>query len=156
MKENYHCEAALKSPAHITLVPPFWMKPESENDVIESLLEFSVTQTGFIIQLNGFSNFKPRVIFVNVMQNEKLVALQNSFTQFLLSIDKFPLQKDEREFHPHVTIATRDLYKKSFFEAWEYFKKKKYKAEWILKGISLLRHNKKNWDVINISQFKIN
>ena len=26
MKEKYKCEVALKSPAHITLIPPVWMK----------------------------------------------------------------------------------------------------------------------------------
>jgi 2'-5' RNA ligase len=72
----------------------------------------------------------------------------------LISEKVYPLEKDDRPFHPHVTIATRDLYKKSFYESWDHFKEKKYKAEWIAKDLSLLRHNKKNWDVIATSQFK--
>ncbi len=62
--------------------------------------------------------------------------------------------KEDRPFHPHLTIATRDLRKKAFYEAWEHFKKKEYAAEWITEGISLLRHNKKNWDVLFTSQFQ--
>jgi len=51
-------------------------------------------------------------------------------------------------------LATRDLYKKAFQEAWEIFSKKKYEALWMVSGISLLRHNKKNWDVIFTSQYE--
>ena len=154
MKEHYQCEVALKSPAHITLIPPFWMKPEIESELIHSLLEFSITQAGIHIQLNNFSYFKPRVIFVNVVQNEDLLSLKNNLLEFLSATKKFPLPEDDRLFYPHVTIATKDLHKKTFYEAWEFFKEKQYSADWRTEGISLLRHNKKNWDVIFTSQFK--
>lgn len=153
MKENYRCEAALKSPAHITLVPPFWMESDAENDLIHSLSEFSVVQNDFPVQLNNFSNFKPHVIFIDVVKTDSLTKLKNDLENFLLKSGKFPLQKDKRSFHPHVTIATRDLHKKIFFEAWEHFKEMKYTAGWMAEGISLLRHNKKNWDVVFTSQF---
>ena len=103
--------------------------------------------------LNNFSAFKPRVIFVDVIKNTAIDSLQNSFTEYLLLQNKFPLNKDHKPFHPHVTIATRDLYKKAFYEAWEIFSREEFKAEWKIDSISLLRHNKKNWDVICTSQF---
>jgi 2'-5' RNA ligase len=154
MKERYGCEVALKSPAHITLVPPFWMKPELENNLGDSLITISSTQTSFILQLNNFSSFKPKVIFIDVVPNEPLIKLKNGLFQFLLNEDKYPLEKDDRPFLPHVTIATRDLHKKAFNEAWEHFKEKRYEAQWPAQGVSLLRHNKKNWDVIITSRFK--
>ncbi len=154
MKERYGCEVALRSPAHITLLPPFWMKDEIEPYLVDSLNYFSKKESGFEIQLQNFSHFKPKVIFIDVIKNEKLIALQQNLHNYLISTSKFPAEKDDRPFHPHVTIATRDLHKKSFYEAWEYFKEKNYEAEWICNGLSLLRHNKKNWDVIHTSQFK--
>jgi 2'-5' RNA ligase len=90
---------------------------------------------------------------VEVVKNTAIDSLQNSFTEYLLLQNKYPLDKDNRPFHPHVTIATRDLYKKAFQEAWEIFSPKEYNAEWKIDSISLLRHNKKNWDVILTSQF---
>ncbi len=36
-KEKFGCTVALKSPAHITLIPPFWMKEESEDDLIAAI-----------------------------------------------------------------------------------------------------------------------
>jgi 2'-5' RNA ligase len=154
MKENHGCEVALRSPAHITLVPPFWLKPELEDQLRNSLSQFSINQEGFPVQLCNFSQFKPRVIFVDVVLNKQLIDLQNTLFDYLLSENRYPLKNAERSFHPHVTIATRDLYKKSFYDAWGHFKEIKYQAEWTVNNLSLLRHNKKNWDVIATSQFK--
>jgi len=154
-KERYDCIVALKSPAHITLIPPFWMNEELESDLIRSITEFSNNKNKFEIQLKDFAAFKPRVIYVDVIKNEKLNDLHSSLSDFILRQNKYPIKKnDDRPFHPHVTLATRDLHKKTFYEAWEFFSKKKYEANWLVKGISLLRHNKKNWDVIFTSQLE--
>lgn len=153
-KEKFDCTAALKSPAHITLIPPFWMKKELEVELINSITKFSSDKTKFTISLKNFAAFKPRVIFADVMPNKKLNALHTSFNEFILKQNKFPIKKEDLPFHPHVTLATRDLYKKAFNEAWEIFSEKKYEANWPVNGISLLRHNKKNWDVVFTSQIE--
>ena len=152
-KEHYECSVALKSPAHITIIPPFWMNEGLTNDLINSIREFSITKNKFEITLHNFAAFQPKVIFVDVVKSEILNRFYQSFTEFIFSQNKFPIKKEDRTFHPHVTLATRDLYKKAFHEAWEIFSKKKYETLWIVNGISLLRHNKKNWDVIFTSQF---
>lgn len=154
MKEKYDCEVALKSPAHITLVPPFWMNPESENELAAFLDDFSLMQYSFIIQLKNFFHFGYKVIFIDVPENEEINRVRNSLFNSLLSAAKFPVKKDERFFHPHITIATRDLHKRAFHEAWEYFKEKNYAAGWAVENISLLKHDKKNWNVIHTFQFK--
>ena len=142
-RERYECMVALKSPAHITLIPPFWMKEELEDDLISSLEEFSIAKDKFPVELKNFDAFKPTVIYVDVLKNEPLGDLHNSINNFILNQNKYPVIKDERPFHPHITLATRDLHKKAFHEAREIFSKKKYEASWIVNGISLLRHNKK-------------
>ena len=145
---------ALKSPAHITLIPPCWMKEELETDLIDSIAAFSEAKNKFEINLKDFAAFKPKVIYVDVLKNEILNDLHESLNDFIDQQNKFPLKKDDRPFHPHLTLAARDLYKKAFYEAWETFSEKKYEATWLVNGISLLRHNKKNWDVIFTSQFE--
>src|SRR6188768_2395124 len=153
-KERYECTVALKSPAHITLLPPFWMNEDLEDDLVNSIKDFSSTKKRFEIALKDFAAFKPKVIFVDVVKNEVLNDLYRSFANYIFSENKFPIKKADRPFHPHVTLATRDLYKKAFQEAWEIFSKMKYEALWMVSGISLLRHNKKNWDVIFTSQYE--
>jgi 2'-5' RNA ligase len=152
-KEKYGCSVALRSPAHVTIIPPFWMNEELENDLINSIRDFSNTKIKFEIALKDFGAFTPKAIFVDVVKSKSLNELYQSFTEFLFTQNKFPIKKEERPFHPHVTLATRDLYKKAFQEAWEIFSTKKYEALWIISGLSLLRHNQKNWDVILTSQF---
>lgn len=153
-KDHFECTAALKSPAHLTLIPPFWMKEDLENDLANSIKDFSLAKNKFEITLKDFAAFKPKVIFANVVKNEILDLFHQSFEDFIFKENKFPIKKDDRPFHPHVTLATRDLFKKAFQEAWEVFSKKKYEASWIVNGISLLRHSKKNWDVIFTSQLE--
>ena len=154
-KEKFKCSIALRSPAHITLIPPFWMNQQLKNELAASLKEFCITQHGFLIQLKGFSAFPPKVIFVEVLKNEKLELLYDFFNDFIVSSRIFPSKKNKNVFHPHITLATRDLYKKDFYEAWKIFSAKKYEAEWVATGISLLRHNKISWDVICTSQFPV-
>ena len=153
-KVKYGCTVALKSPAHITLIPPFWMNEELENELINSINEFSAAKNKFEISLKDFAAFKPRVIYIDVLKNEILNKLHESLVDFIYKQNKYPVKKEDRPFHPHVTLATRDLYKKAFNEAWEIFSTKKYEALWLVNGISLLRHNKKNWDVIFTSQLE--
>ncbi len=153
-KEHYNCLVGLKSPAHITLLPPFWMNEALEPALISDINKFSTSETRFDIVLKDFGAFKPKTIFVNVVKRQRLNDLFVSFSDFIDEQNKYPVKKDDRVFYPHVTLATRDLHKKAFYEASEIFSMKKYEATWIVNGISLLRHDKKNWDVIFTSQLE--
>jgi len=155
MKQEFGCLVALRSPAHITLVPPFWMDQELERKLQEAIDYFALEQTPFELTLKNFAAFKPRVIYVDVQDANPLKILHDKLFRFLFDIDAFPLEKEEQPFHPHVTVATRDLHKKSFHQAWEIFKQKSYEAFWLVNSISILRHNQKNWDVTFTSQFQI-
>lgn len=153
MKEKYGCVAALKSPAHITLIPPFWMKQEKEPALTISLTGFSRHQSGFGIQLNNFSCFRPKVIFIDVVKNSGHDKLHHDIHKHISATSPVTVEQEERPFHPHITIATRDLYKKAFYEAWEYFSRIHYNADWFAKEISLLRHNSSHWEVLSVFPF---
>jgi 2'-5' RNA ligase len=127
-----------------------------EQGIISSIIQFSENKTSFEIRLKDFSAFKPRVIFLFVKPNDKLHQLQNQLLEALASTSSFPIQRDERPFTAHLTIATRDLHKKAFREAWDVFKEKKYEANWVVQGISLLRHDEKKWEVIFTSRLVAN
>ncbi|MFL5808289.1 MAG: 2'-5' RNA ligase family protein [Flavisolibacter sp.] len=154
MLEKYGCNVALKSPAHITLIPPCWMEDEKEQQLKNDLDKLSVEINQFQITTEKFSAFKPRTIFIAPETNEDLQNLKKKLDSFFIQHDSYKFETDSRPFHPHITIATRDLHKKDFAEAWQYFENKKFIAEWKAEGISLLRHNKKNWDVVHTSQFQ--
>ncbi|HEY2721217.1 MAG TPA: 2'-5' RNA ligase family protein [Chitinophagaceae bacterium] len=154
MKDRFDCSVALRSPAHITLIPPSWMEETLEKKLMEAITNFSIERWQFKIEVRNFAAFKPRVIYLDVLTNKSLTELHTQLQGRLLNARLFPIKPDDRPFHPHITIATRDLRKKDFQEAWEVFKEKKFDATWMANGISLLRHDQKNWNVLFTSQFK--
>src|SRR6185437_1508456 len=75
VKDKFNSKGALRSPAHITLHMPFEWKEEKEDALINTLQQFTFSE-GFIIDLQNFSCFEPRVLFVDVLKNELLEKLQ--------------------------------------------------------------------------------
>jgi 2'-5' RNA ligase len=153
MAERWGCKVALKSPAHITLVPPFRMEQVAEENLLRDLDGLSKTMPPFSIATNHFAAFKPRTIFIQPVLNEALKNLKKTMDKFCKAHPVYGARADTRPFHPHITIATRDLDKNAFAEAWPHFEKQSYNVTFNATGISTLRHNSKDWDVIHTSPF---
>ena len=122
---QHQLKGGLRSPAHITLHRPFVWNEEKENVLINKLNSFEF-KDGFNIELNNFAFFEPRVIYVDVVFNKDL----NNFYEKLKSYAKKELHllnevNDMRGFHPHVTVASRDIKKTRFYELQPEFKIKK-------------------------------
>ncbi len=144
---RFNLKGALRSPAHITLHRPFEWKEEKEQVLIDALQKFSLGSS-FELKLQNFNSFKPRVIYVDVMRNDALYDLHKRLKNY--AQEKLRLLnevEDMRGFHPHVTVAFRDLRKNKFDEVWKDFKEKKYQANFEVKGFSLLRLEDK-WEEI--------
>ena len=154
MLEKWFCKVGLKSPAHITIIPPFWLEEDKEQQLLHHIDLISSSLNPFPIATQNFSAFRPRTIFIDVERNEQLNKVKKEVDHFFHYNEQYKIKKENRPFHPHITVATRDLHKKAFAEAWPLFAEKEFKVEWQAKGLSLLRHNKKNWDVIYTSQFQ--
>lgn len=106
MKEQFGCSVALKSPAHITLVPPFWLQVDKEPELIEVFHLFSSDITDLKITLKGFGHFNKKVLFVAVEQNPGLEELKFQTQNYFIRNTGDAIKKDDRPFHPHVTIAS--------------------------------------------------
>ena len=148
MKEQFGCTVALKSPAHITLIPPFWLEDESETTLVDTLQLFSSDIDTLEIHLNGFSHFGKRVLFVKVNENPALEEIKKQVENHFSKVFNDVFKKDDRPFHPHVTIANRDIKPSDFLTAWEYFSKKEFNKIFHINGISLLKLCQGKWGVI--------
>ncbi|MCD6066859.1 MAG: 2-5 ligase [Bacteroidetes bacterium] len=147
--ERFNSKAALRSPAHITLHMPFVWKEEKEEQLLETLAGFSYSAAGQKIGLKNFGHFGDRVIFIDVLKNETLVDLQQKLVQHAKEKLQLFNQSDSlRGFHPHVTVAFRDLRKRFFEEAWKEFAGREYTASFPLCDFSLLKHDGKQWNVL--------
>jgi 2'-5' RNA ligase len=153
MQERFGSKVGLKSPAHITIVPPYWMDEEKEASLRQDMTNLARTVSSFALETAGFSAFKPRTIFVAVQESAALNELKKKADDFFRRTD-YKMKFDNRPFHPHITIATRDLQKKDFGEAWLQIQNKEFKYGFEAEGLSLLKHNGRNWDVAFTASFQ--
>lgn len=148
MLHRFNCRIALRLPAHITLVPPVIMHPAQEKLLEHALAEFARQQSVFPVHLKDFSAFAPRVIYVQVEQGITLLQLKKELEAVLQQTNNFPLKKEERPFHPHITIANRDLKKGDFAAAWQYFQELSFEVTFEACAISLLAHTGERWKIV--------
>lgn len=140
--KNFGLKGALRSPSHITLHRPFTWKEEKEADLISTLKKFEF-DANFDVELKDFNCFEPRVIYIDLLKNENLYLLHSQLTQFAVKNLKLLNEvEDMRGFHPHVTVAFRDLKKNVFYTIWEDFKTKEFSGKMRVSSISLLKLNK--------------
>lgn len=146
---NYQSKAALNSPPHITLHMPFLWHGEKETKLVTKLQDFASQCDPIKVCLDNFASFPPRVIFMNVTESDALDEMQKELHRFFKQeLDIFNANYRELPFHPHLTLAFRDLKKPQYHLAWEEFSKKEFKAEFMADKIALLKHNGKSWDVL--------
>jgi len=128
------------------LIPPFsW--PAAQLEVLSgSLSGFMALHPSPAIRLLNFNCFPPHVIYVDVEPNPDLDSFQHALETHLeqqLSI------RTDREygFHPHVTIAFKDLREAIFPQAWQYFSAQTFAHAFQAQGIALLQHTGQSWEV---------
>jgi 2'-5' RNA ligase len=145
-------KGALRSPAHITLHRPFEWKEQKESILVEKLTTFKF-QKNITIELNDFSFFEPRVVFVDVKPNTEILQLHDSLKNFAKKeLRLLNEAHDMRGFHPHVTVAFRDLKKPLFYELETQFKSKKLTGSFNCNSFCLLKLEK-NWEVLETFNF---
>jgi len=148
MKQHFGCVIALKSPAHITLIPPFWLEQERETQLLKTLQLFSSDQGNIEIELEGFSHFGKSVLFLVVKDNPLLQDLQNQVMKYFQEPFNEVIKNNDRPFHPHITIATRDLKPGDLRKALEHFNNEKYFHSFQTKSISVLKLSPGKWNVL--------
>ena len=144
--QHFRTSRALHSPAHITLFPPFFWEDKRLEDLNKALQAFAAGEAPFELHLNGFDCFRPRVIFIRIVPNPALNDLQARLLKALESSVQL-VNDDKRPYHPHLTVAFKDLYKKVFPEAWAHFSAIPFERQFPVKDIALLRHQDGYWEV---------
>lgn len=144
--QKYGVKGAFRSSAHITLQMPFKLGIKKRERLLKDLNDFAKPLEPFLIQLNGFGCFEPRVVFVKVEENPILEELQSDLVPMLKQLQIFNSTHSNKGFHPHITIAFRDLKKKHFYPLWDEVKDKPFKDAFTAQGLTLYKHNGKGWD----------
>lgn len=146
--EVYNSRAALKSPPHITLQPPFEWQLDDLPVLTQRVEEFAQNNAPIPMILAGFSAFKPRVIYINVLKTPELLVVQKNLMDYLeSSLEIIHLPSKNRPFSPHLTVAYKDLTKANFYKAWPEFAERSLRFEFTIPKLTLLIHKEKKWEI---------
>lgn len=144
-KEKFDSSHALNSPAHITLLPPFFYDKPKLYTVVKEIEEIVIGFKSFELNINGIGKFGKRVIFVSIEENQNLDKIY--FELIAKYAYLYSDKKNDQKFHPHITIAFKDLRIEYFNSAWEYFSSKQVKGTVNVNELSLLIYQNKKWEI---------
>jgi 2'-5' RNA ligase len=146
-RDTYGPEHALKTPAHITLQRPFRRSAEVEPELFYILHKIGEGYRSFPVTLNGYGRFDKRVIYLQVVQQPLLTELQQALRKEMLHA-VLGLKEVGDQFHPHMTIAHRDLSRAVFDQAWPELAGKEFYACFEANRLVIFRHNGVFWQII--------
>ncbi|MFY0591537.1 2'-5' RNA ligase family protein [Roseivirga sp.] len=151
--EKYDSKGALRSPGHITLHMPFLWRADKE-EKLKNLLVHATKESSFTIQLDGFDCFVPRSIFIKNKKSQELIDFQKRLSNYTKRSMNLFNSTHNKGFHPHMTVAFRDLKKEKFNEAWSEFESKSFQADFKVDSFWLLKHDGKVWEPYHEFQFE--
>ncbi|MGC3948200.1 MAG: 2'-5' RNA ligase family protein [Chryseolinea sp.] len=144
---DYRTRGALRSPPHITLHMPFLWNEAKEEKLISTLNDFSFTNEDLTINLNGFNSFPPRVVFIDIADNQLLRDLQYQLFRYCRTkLNLFNANYRDKPFHPHITLAFRDLKKEMFSALWNSIKDERFEHSFNAREFHLLKHDGNKWN----------
>jgi 2'-5' RNA ligase len=136
--------AALRSPPHLTLQPPFPWPRAKLASLEQTLAEGAAGHTPLPIQLSGYGAFAPRVIYIQVQPSQALITLQAQLIAIL--VDQLAVTAGpQRPFVPHLTLAFRDLSPAAFSRVWPTLQDQLWEATFWARALTLLRHDDHRW-----------
>ncbi len=142
MAEKFNCRHALKTIPHITLQPPF--KTVSGNDELLNCLQpLSAANHPLSVSTTGFNSFDERVAFIEVEVTDELKTLSQMVNQLLNEKKIVPL--NNRQFHPHITLAHRDLNPVFLPEIKHLVEQKEILWKFEVNAVTLLIHQNRRW-----------
>jgi len=146
--ERYGSRAALKSPPHITLQPPFSWAIADLPALHQKLSAFANTCAPVPVALAGYGCFAPRVIYVNVLKTPALQTFQENLVAFAKTeLGIVDPVAQTRPFVPHITVGFRDLTESHFHSAWAEFQHSPVEFTFMATHLTLLMHDGQQWQV---------
>lgn len=139
---------ALRTPPHITIIPPIALNSAQTGWLFGMAYAMAGTLTPFQLELNGFDFFKPRVVYIRPIVSEPLQELHEIWQSALLSkmphiLDTYP----QRPYHPHLTLAHKDVTRPQFDQMMLYFKNKPFHMHFTVDRFCILTHRDHGWEM---------
>lgn len=139
---RYGAQHTLNSPPHLTLVPPF--ESPDRSALLSGLEAFCANEKKITISIEGFGHFGQRVLYAALELQPALNAMRDRLYIHCQKSLNLPLPSP-RNYHPHISLATRDLRKARFAAAWKWLQQQQIEGSFAVNDVSLLRHSGKRW-----------
>lgn len=144
---KFGVKAALKPPVHITLYRLFKLENSFEKQFIRLFKALGHTLQPFEQQLENFDSFNTHTVYIRAVKNPEIMQLNRSVSAVFSKYKIDPQEtKSNLSFTPHITIAYRDISPEVFPEIWQEYKDRKFKREFLIDRITLLKHDTKRWN----------
>ena len=148
LSDRYKIFAALKPPVHITLFRPVNIDESIEDNLVKLLKPVGLKHNPFEQELLNFDSFNIQTLFIAAVKNPFLKNLQKDIAA-VFNKNKIDVRevKGNTTFHPHITIAYRDIPPETFPLIWDDLKNRKFKRTFSIDRFTLLKHNGKRWEI---------
>jgi 2'-5' RNA ligase len=147
LQQKFGIKYALKSPPHVTLKMPFSYNETKEELLAGRIGDFLQMQASFPLGIIGVGTFGNRVIFLDIVQSEELKILQSALKSFCKKDLNLIEELSDRNYHPHMTVAFKDLKSALFREVLEVVKSHSFSARFQVTQLSLLKRSEGRWRV---------
>ncbi|WP_296703692.1 2'-5' RNA ligase family protein [Algoriphagus sp.] len=153
LKERFNIKYALKSPAHITVKMPFTYNEAKEDDLEKKLKQFLNDYRPLELIIGGVRTFGDRVVYLNVDAKDDLFNLQKNLKTFCKRELNIVDELSDRNFHPHMTLAFKDLKKNQVPNIIKTLEERPILEKFVSKQIFLLKRVDGRW--INYKKVEI-
>lgn len=145
IKDLYQAKYALKSPAHITVKMPFVYNEAKEEKLTEKLGNFIGDYQPMNITIKGVKTFGERVIYLGVEAGQDLYVFQKELKTFCKRELNIVDELSDRNFHPHMTIAFKDIKKSQFQNILQFSSEMNLSQEMVVNQIAMLKKVERQW-----------
>jgi 2'-5' RNA ligase len=109
---------------------------------------FFEQEKSFSLSLGGIGSFGKRVAFLKIKYPPELKESQQRLLAFTRVVLKKDIEISDRNYHPHMTMAYRDVKKDQFQQVMDYLEPRKIKGSFKISEVSLLKKNNGTWNII--------
>ncbi len=139
---------SMNAPPHLTLIKPFELGQNELEHLQHVLCTFCKLQDPFEFKMQGLGSFGQHVLYVHLDQTDALLKFREALRLVLKETTHLSEDTLHPDFHPHITLATKDLKPSLFSPVWAFLLQKIISEKCTLANICLLHYQNNQWQVI--------
>lgn len=144
---KFETEVTIKSPAYITIVPPFSLSGYEVKQMVHNLsILLKESYKPIEVSVARFYHFDRRNIILEVHKGREIERLFNDL--IVVTEAATHHHNNVAKFIPHITVANRDLTPDVFDKAYDYFNHITYGRDFVCETITLFHFKDGKWVAI--------